>query len=59
GLERAASSRFVLRRNPSTRHRLLDPLVAFLRQDAPATPVAATMLAPASNDAHARNAGGA
>ena len=59
GLERAASWRFVLRRNPSTRHRLLDPLVAFLRQEAAATPVAATMVAPASNDARARNAGGA
>ncbi|KVZ02673.1 LysR family transcriptional regulator [Burkholderia stagnalis] len=59
GLERAASWRFVLRRNPSTRHRLLDPLVAFLRQEAAATPVTATMVAPASNDAHARDAGGA
>ncbi|WGS46586.1 LysR family transcriptional regulator [Burkholderia sp. JSH-S8] len=59
GLERAASWRFVLRRNPSTRHRLLDPLVAFLRQEAAATPVATTMVAPASNDAHARDAGGA
>ncbi|KVN41573.1 LysR family transcriptional regulator [Burkholderia pyrrocinia] len=58
GLERAASWRFVLRRNPSTRHRLPDPLVAFLRQEA-ATPVATTMVAPASNDAHARDAGGA
>ena len=36
GLERAASWRFVLRRNPSTRHRLLDPLIAFLRREAEA-----------------------
>ncbi|MBN3819541.1 LysR family transcriptional regulator, partial [Paraburkholderia sp. Se-20369] len=59
GLERAASWRFVLRRNPSTRHRLLDPLVAFLRQEAAMPPFVATMVAHASNDVRARGAGGA
>jgi LysR family transcriptional regulator, glycine cleavage system transcriptional activator len=33
-LSRAASWRFVLRRGPSRRHRMLDPLIAFLREEA-------------------------
>ncbi|MBN3786905.1 LysR family transcriptional regulator [Burkholderia sp. Ac-20353] len=37
GLSRPASWRFVLRRNPSRRHRLLDPLVAFLHEEAAKT----------------------
>lgn len=63
GLARDASWRFVLRRNPSARHRLLDPLIAFLRREAEAeaAPPAtlAKIVAPASNDSHARGAGGA
>ncbi len=57
--ERDASWRFVLRRHPSTRHRLLDPLIAFLRREADAPPFVAKIVAPASNDSHARGAGGA
>ncbi|MGU7776084.1 LysR family transcriptional regulator [Burkholderia sp. MR1-5-21] len=37
GLSRAASWRFVMRSNPSRRHRLLDPLMAFLRDEASKT----------------------
>ena len=59
GLQRDASWRFVLRRHPSTRHRLLDPLIAFLRREADAPPFVAKIVAPASNDSHARGAGGA
>ncbi|MDN7874284.1 LysR family transcriptional regulator [Burkholderia aenigmatica] len=63
GLERAASWRFVLRRNPSTRHRLLDPLIAFLHreaaEEADAAPFAGTIVAPASNDRLVRGTGGA
>ncbi|VWC11276.1 LysR family transcriptional regulator [Burkholderia lata] len=61
GLERAASWRFVLRRNPSTRHRLLDPLIAFLRREteAEAAPVAGPIVAPASNDSRLHGTGGA
>ncbi|MGS0891522.1 LysR family transcriptional regulator [Burkholderia stagnalis] len=59
GLERAASWRFVLRRNPATRHRLLDSLMAFLRREADVSPFIGTLVAPASNDSHARGAGGA
>ncbi|MBM2775881.1 LysR family transcriptional regulator [Burkholderia territorii] len=60
GLMREASWRLVLRRNPSARHRLLDPLIAFLRREADAPPLQlAKIVAPASNDSHARGAGGA
>lgn len=59
GLSRDASWRFVLRRHPSTRHRLLDPLIAFLRSEADAPPFVSKKVAPASNDSHARGAGGA
>jgi LysR family transcriptional regulator, glycine cleavage system transcriptional activator len=38
GLSRPASWRFVLRRDPAGRHRLLDPLVAYLRKEAGLVP---------------------
>lgn len=60
GLARDASWRFVLRRNPSARHRLPDPSIAFLRREADAPPFQlAKIVAPASNDSHARCAGSA
>lgn len=46
GLARAASWRFVLRRNPAGRHPLLDPLVAFLRAEAKSETRAGTAAAP-------------